>query len=181
MNKLNSFQSFIYSTDYDLICITETWLCENIFDGEIIPKGYSIFRKDRGSRGGGILVATKESINVMYLSSPQNLEVLPLIINLTNAKSISICSIYIPPNLTTDTFQPIITYLSDFMETSDNVILLGDFNLPDINWSTLTGSTTTSQSFCDFIFQYNLTQSITSPTHIKGNILDLIYSQITLI
>ena len=35
-------------------------------------------------------------------------------------------------------------------------------------------SSSNSNLFCDFIFQYNLSQLIESPTHIQGNTLDLV-------
>ena len=53
-------------------------------------------------------------------------------------------------------------------------IILGDFNLPNISWSTLTGSSPVSDLFCDFVFEHNLFQLVTLPTHQKGNILDLV-------
>ena len=53
-------------------------------------------------------------------------------------------------------------------------MIVGDFNLPDINWNTLQGTTPSSKSFCDFVFEHNLSQLVHEPTHIHGNILDLI-------
>jgi len=50
-----------------------------------------------------------------------------------------------------------------------------DFNFPDINWSSLIGSSLSSNTFCEFIFDCNLTQHVMQPTHIKGNIL-ILYS-----
>jgi len=43
---------------YPVICVTETWLSELVFDKEILPSHYAIYRKDRaqGSRGGGVLL-----------------------------------------------------------------------------------------------------------------------------
>ena len=51
---------------------------------------------------------------------------------------------------------------------------MGDFNFPDINWSSLTGHSRTSTLFCDFMFDNNLTQHVDCPTHTRGNILDLV-------
>ena len=53
-------------------------------------------------------------------------------------------------------------------------MILGDFNLPDINWNTLSGSSPLAHTFCDLVFKLNLLQLIESPTHIHGNILDLL-------
>ena len=63
---------------------------------------------------------------------------------------------------------------TDLISSFKQCIFVGDFNFPDINWSSLTGSSPLSNSFCEFIFDCNLTQHVMSPTHVKGNILDLI-------
>ena len=55
-----------------------------------------------------------------------------------------------------------------------NLILLDDFNFKDINWDSLNGTAPLSVKFCDIIFELNLTQLINQPTHIAGNILDLV-------
>jgi len=65
----------VYSNNYDIIAITETWLTNHIYAKEIFPSGYNVIRKDCYSRGGGVLLAFKESLNWSQLSSPSNLEV----------------------------------------------------------------------------------------------------------
>ena len=70
VNKLSNFQSFICSSDFSILCITETWLSKDIFDNEIIPSGYTIYRKDRDSRGGGVLLAVKDNITVVVNYHP---------------------------------------------------------------------------------------------------------------
>ena len=52
--------------------------------------------------------------------------------------------------------------------------LIGDFNMLDIDWDTLSSAAYPSVLFCNFIFNNNHSQLIDKPTHNKGNILDLI-------
>ena len=52
----------------------------------------------------------------------------------------------------------------------------GDFNSPDICWSTLTGQVPSSISLCNLTFNHNLSQLVDIPTHNSGNILDLVLS-----
>ena len=78
VHKLSKFQSFVYFNPLDIYCITETWLSDVIFDNEILSSGYNIFRKDRGSRGGSVLLAVADSIPTQLLPSPPNLEVLSI-------------------------------------------------------------------------------------------------------
>ena len=64
-NKLSCFQDIVLLNQFDVITLTETWLNNCISDYEVIPNGYQIFRKDRstGKRGGGVLLAVKDSIS----------------------------------------------------------------------------------------------------------------------
>jgi len=35
MNKFNQFQSVVYTKNFDIICVTETWLNNMVFNNEI--------------------------------------------------------------------------------------------------------------------------------------------------
>lgn len=54
--------------------------------------------------------------------------------------------------------------------------MLSDFNLPDIDWNTMSGVSVISNQFCDFVFDNGLCQLINGPTHIHGNTLDLLFN-----
>ena len=98
VNKLRCFQSFIYAHDYSFIVLTETWLHDYIYNNELIPSGYTIYRKDRNSKGGGVLVAVKSIFKSIQLTSPDNLEVVAVTVHAHH--SFTICAVYIPPNST---------------------------------------------------------------------------------
>ena len=59
-SKLTILQNLVYLEQYDIVCVSETWLNELILDNEILP-GYTIHRKDRhgNMRGGGVLAAVR--------------------------------------------------------------------------------------------------------------------------
>ena len=105
----------------------------------------------------------------MIPSSP-NLEALTIMISYSN-RQILLCCVYIPPNLDAHYFHSYVSYLSNL---ATSIIFLGDFNLPDIIWSSLSCSSSNSNLICDFIFQHNLSQLIETSTHIHGNTLDLV-------
>ena len=69
----------------------------------------------------------------------------------------------------------IILSLKSLPSTCD-IIVLGDFNLPDVNWFSYTGTSPVSTSLCNCITTLNFIQFVTEPTHKQGNILDLILS-----
>ena len=64
--------------------------------------------------------------------------------------------------------------LEELVSSCTDLLIVGDFNMPDICWSSLMGSSPSSNTFCEFIYNNNLAQLVTNPTHTKGNILDLV-------
>ena len=54
-----------------------------------------------------------------------------------------------------------------------NTILIGDVNLPDINWLDGT-STSRGRRILETTLEEDLAQLVNFPTHVKGNILDLV-------
>ena len=116
VHKLSKFQSFVYSNPLDIYCITETWLPDVIFDNEILPSGYNIFRKDRGSRGGSVLLAVADSIPTQLLTSPPNLEVLSIKI-LNQKQPIILSCVYNPPISEIQYFNSLISYFTTLANT----------------------------------------------------------------
>ena len=106
------------------------------------------------------------------MSSPPHVEILTVLISTSNPFIISV--VYIPPN-SSDTYHELLhSYLTNLVNESSPIILLGDFNLPDVNWATYSGSSPKSNKCCDLLFQLNLFQLVDEPTHNQGNTLDLI-------
>ncbi|MCP4487095.1 MAG: hypothetical protein GY820_07225, partial [Gammaproteobacteria bacterium] len=56
--------------------------------------------------------------------------------------------------------------------------VIGDFNLPDINWSENQSTTELGKGFIDLFNDLGLTQIIQQATHEKGKILDLLLSNL---
>ncbi|KAK9712905.1 hypothetical protein QE152_g24639 [Popillia japonica] len=63
--KVEEFRNGVINHHAKIICLTETNLIPDIYDAEIFPHGYSVFRRDRVSSckktGGGVLVAVDDS------------------------------------------------------------------------------------------------------------------------
>jgi hypothetical protein len=58
-SNLERFQNLVYSDDLDIVCVNETWLSGHVYNAEILHSGYCIVRKDRKTRGGGVLLGIK--------------------------------------------------------------------------------------------------------------------------
>ena len=86
----------MYSSDFNIFCICESWLLDSVYDQEILPSNYIIYRKDRPSRGGGVLVAVNNVFESMCLPSPSDLETVTIKIGCS--LDLILCTSYVPPN-----------------------------------------------------------------------------------
>ena len=100
----------MYASDCNVFCITETWLSEKIFNGEILPSCYVLFRCDRPSLGGGVLIAVHKSLSSTLILSPSDLEVVLVKLGLNNP--VVICCVYVPPNSTFLYISSLVNYLT---------------------------------------------------------------------
>jgi len=75
VNKINQIQNFVYSNSVDILGVTETWLTDSIYDQEILPTNFTIYHKDRDSRGGGVMIAVRNNIHSELTPLDCNLEV----------------------------------------------------------------------------------------------------------
>ena len=61
VNKLSGLLSFVYFSSIAIFALTETWLSDSFCDGEILPSHFTVYRRDRSSRGGGVVLAVHSS------------------------------------------------------------------------------------------------------------------------
>ena len=99
-------------------------------------------------------------------------------IELLSFPNLIISCVYIPPNCPSQYLTAVLHSIEEIFLLNKRLIVVGDFNAPDIEWSTLSASTSSSSMLCDLIFHLNLTQLIAEPTQVKGNILDLLITNI---
>ena len=100
-----------------------------------------------------MMLAISNDFPSRQLSSPPNLEVVTVSVSLVPA--VTCCMVYAPPNATVEYHTELTNYLATITSLSNPILIIGDFNMPDINWSTLTGCSAISNNFCEFIFQFN--------------------------
>ena len=83
------------------------------------------------------------------------------------------------PDKNIDDMDPFYRYINTIRiaHPKNKFLILGDFNMPDIDWQRKINfpSTPTIQNvFVSFLNDQNLEQLIKVPTHVKGNILDIL-------
>lgn len=132
-------------SDYDIVALAETWLDSSVFDAELAPQNFTIFRHDRNfestgrSRGGGVLIAVRGlQSELVHLKAP-GLTLSPLIDLLcikvsTHRSMIYVVLVYIPPQLPIAEYNNLYDYLfinfGNKIHSTD-MLFLGDFNIPN--------------------------------------------------
>ena len=179
--NLSRFQQLVYSESADMVWVTETWLTKDIHNTEILPTGYSIYRKDRKTRnGGGVLLAIKsDSFNSSReLVNSSDLEVTSVEIITHSKLKLLICCCYRPPNAEKIWLDKFNSILADLSSRHDNIIICGDFNFPKVNWQSPAKTFGADEiSFTEQLNDFYLTQLNTLAT--RGvNILDLVISSV---
>ena len=125
-----------------IICITETHLDPTILDCEVSLENFKLFRKDRnsGKKFGGSCVFVHSSILAEYLdcfNAPDTVG-----INLTlNNQLIKLVCVYRSQNLTDFEQIHLISQVENLkINTSEDLMVLGDFNFPHMNWDNFTAN-----------------------------------------
>ena len=148
-NKLDELKLHLSShRDIDIICVTETHFTPDILDAEVHIDGYTLFRHDRNfktdiskhelSHGGGAAIYVKNYINVSLVtgfnSAPDSLAIMVE----TAADNLCIACIYRSPSLNVEQNQNLLYFLKNICNVNNEfeTVLVGDFNLPNVSWST---------------------------------------------
>ena len=181
VNKMAELEILVQDCEPDIIGISETWAHDSINDAELALEGYRIYREDRldthNGRGGGVILYVAE-----YLSSKIRDDLGEV------KKGISVwCDIYQGSNMA-DYLTVGVVYRSPNGDLDENdlvcklvekaasghVVIMGDFNYPDIEWDFLTAGNV-GKNFLDQVQDSFLFQHVDFPTR-GNNILDLVLS-----
>lgn len=156
---IDSLRNKITLANYDCISFTETWLNDTHESNEIFNETYNVFRSDhtvekynrlRINRpdlrpeadviGGGCLIALKRNISALRMIDWENeksFDNVWLKINTHGNSKIFMNTIYIPGWASFDQVNLYFEQLFDIINNREpyaRYIILGDFNLPSIDW-----------------------------------------------
>ena len=129
-------QQAVWFSSIAIFALTETWLSDSFCDGEILPSHFTVYRHDRSSRGGRVLLAVHSSLSSSCFDSPPDLEVVCATVANGSGSDILFCLIYVPPQVDTLYHSRLIQFFESLLCLGHHVIILGDFNAPDICWAT---------------------------------------------
>ena len=184
-NKADIIVDYIVEHDFDIICFTETWLSGNdaATIAAITPDGYD-FRHlpRRNRRGGGVGILYKMTFHLCSLTPlpAKTFEGIEVVLRVRPTSTVRIVTIYRPPSSGKNT-TPFSEFITEFSHVLDRAatrpteyVIVGDFNVhygdlcrPDV------------RDLSELLKDNEYTQHVTEPTHIGGNILDLIITRDT--
>ena len=192
--KIAEIHAYIHRKHPDVIILNETWLKSSILDEEIFPiNDYKVFRCDRSDfthpkdpynptkfrkNGGGVLIAISSSLQVSsnIINLKCRAEIMAVKLVLEDGSKIVISTCYRVGTLGTENCNEIVCAVNKLLRKKKlkKFLLVGDFNLRNANWEINSSANNIEQMFLEEFLRLDLVQCITSPTHNKGRILDIL-------
>ena len=124
----------------DIVGVLETWLTESDHVPRTITDGFDVHRVDRSSttQGGGVALLVRKELPHLKLDirvCTHNIQMCAVSLISKNRKT-TVASVYRSPGANHDEDSQLIKGLEELAKHSQKLIIVGDFNLPDIQWDT---------------------------------------------
>jgi Reverse transcriptase (RNA-dependent DNA polymerase)/Endonuclease-reverse transcriptase len=123
--------------------------------------------------GGGLAVYSKTGLKILPCDQVHNFNQYVKFRLDANGESIYFYLIYRPPACNNDSKMLLCNLLTS---AEKNSLLIGDFNVPDIDWQNGTAWSRADRGLLDTAQAANMEQLVSFPTHVRGNVLDLVLS-----
>jgi hypothetical protein len=173
-----------------IVTITETHPknCRfEVTDAEIQIEGYNIFRSSQAKEARGSIIYVNENLPTTVIpTKTTNKECLAVEIQVDNKQALLLALLYRSPSNTDEANNSTIDWVNEITKLKhDNFLLLGDFNIPAINWQNYSCSINNPEDinrrFLSSIKDNYLIQNVMEPTRSRlnnqANILDLILTK----
>ena len=149
----------------DVTALVETKDCDSFPDNYFANlTSFNVFRRPRNSNGGGVAVVIRKCLKPFRRVElePSDLEV--LVVDLTRA-NLLVLVFYGPPRTIQHTIPELIEHVRTFAhEDLQRLILLGDFNCPDVDWPSRSSSSSEGCVLVNACREFNLKQIVNFPT-----------------
>lgn len=145
--KTSTLFKNVLSYDFDIICLSESWLLDGIFSSECFDARYSVYRSDRDyltrgdSYGGGTLIAVRRELPVSAFSCIpfQNsyAEAIEVVIDLNRYTKLRIYCCYLPhgkDHLAMEDYFFDLVSNNLLCNCDDFFLVAGDFNITQGQW-----------------------------------------------
>lgn len=151
--KSHLFYKSLLHTDYDVVCLTETWLLPGIYDEELFDSRYVVYRRDRNCDlvdkrlGGGVLIAVRKELRTHLETefildlSYRGIEIMSVSVMIRDGQLESHLKVYcgyFPHSINQIESQKIVfEAISDLqLQNRSNTyyLLVGDYNISHASW-----------------------------------------------
>lgn len=145
--KVNEFNMGVSESNFDILCLTETWLNNGFFSSELVSEEYTVHRRDRNytnshtTRGGGVMLIHRSNMKslrqLQFESSIELVEDIWVKFELPDG-NLYICTVYVTSK--TNNIPLLNTFIDKAMDNlssinaNDRMIILGDFNTSELGW-----------------------------------------------
>ena len=158
--RLTLFANSVHEGNYDIICLSETWLVPEVPDEALFLTNHTVYRADRLSsviktKHGGVLIGIKPSISHELVQLDATIEE-SLVIRVKASQRFLICCLYNPP--VNSPFQrkrvKLIALLNELrckqaLLDCKFVVITGDINFSKTSWDSMESTNDYKQSILD--------------------------------
>ena len=185
--KILSFQAYVTQHNYDIICLSETFLTSSIdsSDTRILIDGYNLIRSDHpsDSKRGGVCIYYKEHIPLIKRDDICTLDNCLVTEILSQIEKCFLTCMYRSPSQNNEELK---NFCANFDLLLSNInegipicsIITGDFNARSSNWWKNDITNSLGQELDSLTSSAGYSQIIDKPTHIVNNsmsCIDLIF------
>ncbi|GAB0181938.1 hypothetical protein GRJ2_000659100 [Grus japonensis] len=173
-SKQEELEAIVQRKNYDIVANMETrW--DDLHNWAAAMDGYELFRRDRkGRKGSGVVLCVNECFGCLELNDGDDrVECLWVRIRgKANKADIMVGFCHRPPNQDEEAGKIFYKQLGE-VSRSLVLVLVGDFNLPDVYWKYNTAERNQSRRFLACVEDNFLTQLVREPAR-EGTLLDLL-------
>ena len=155
----------------DVIALNESWLDtqNKHLLAEVSIHGYKVFHVDKptpSGRGGGSIMYVKNTFNPIERKSSATCtrEIIQVDINPKNAVHLKLVLIYRNTRITAVDDDEFCTMLEEILLSQHERVIMGDFNLPNIDWTLQRPTPAPDNKLMQLLADNNLTQHVHETT-----------------
>ena len=117
---------------FDILAISETWLSDDIPSETVHISRYHLYRNDRRSHGGGVLLYIKDTIQHTYCSElheSSDTEIVWAKINNGSSYPFYIACVYNPSPDNEKYYKAMLNNFENFLKKNKEIVIVGDLNI----------------------------------------------------
>ena len=187
INKIDEVKAIVCDIKPDIVCFVETWTNSEHTNALLSITDFNIIaradRKDTTAGiGGGLIIYARKDINIFEHAIDPDIDVfnqhITVKLPLKNNTVLSLVLVYRPHKLyngeqVVENNELLCKLLA---KSQKPAVFVGDFNYPDIDWTTMTAKNDQSRKLVNVIEDKFYTQHVDFPTHVSGSLIDLVIS-----